>query len=292
MKETKADQVTRRDVLSSAAVAVAAAAATAAPLAEAVAAQAPARDAPRWVMIIDLRKCIGCRACTISCKTENSVPIGNWRTAVQENMHGTFPNTKKTFVPVLCNHCEGNEKDKVPPCVKICPEWPDERVVYVNPDGEKIRYRNGATYKRPDGLILVDNSKCIGCGKCIKECPYGVRSFNPLVKAGKKPEEQGITKCDFCQHRLDNGVEPACVNTCQGRARIFGDINDPNSEVSTLAKEHGLLEDRDKSTLQPDYDKYPDYTYPQVFYIDPDNILKTGYNKKTDNLDHFRDEIT
>jgi tetrathionate reductase subunit B len=293
MTETTSTGLGRRDLLKGAgAAATGAAIAAAVPANGAAAAQAPKRDAPRWAMVMDLRRCIGCRACTIACKTENGVPIGNWWAVIQENMHGTFPNTKKTFVPLMCNHCEGNEKDKVPPCVKICPEWPADRKVYVTPNGKKIRYRDGATYKRPDGMILLDNSKCIGCGKCIEACPYGVRSFNPLLKAGKKPEENGIAKCNLCVHRVDKGIEPSCVNTCQGRARIFGDLNDPDSEVSKLAKEHGLLENREKSTLIPDKNAYPDYTYPHVFYIDPDNILKTGYRGRVPKkLDHFRDEI-
>ncbi len=280
-------KITRREAMATAGVSIVAAAVAAVPVEEAKAAQAPKRDATRWAMVIDLRRCIGCRACTIACKTENGVPIGNWQTVVQENMHGTFPNTKKTFLPILCNHCEGNEKDKVPPCVKICPEWPADRKVFVTPEGKKIRYRDGATYKRPDGMILLDNTKCIGCGKCIKECPYGVRSFNPLLSAGKKPEEKGITKCTMCVHRVDKGLEPSCVNTCQGRARIFGDLNDPHSEVSELVKEHGA------KNIQPSSDPSMN-TYPHVFYIDPDNVLGTGYTKKPGDTDlsHFRDEIT
>ncbi|MDH5513124.1 MAG: 4Fe-4S dicluster domain-containing protein, partial [Gammaproteobacteria bacterium] len=153
------------------------------------------------------------------------------------------------------------------------------------PDGKKIRYRGGATYKRPDGLILIDKELCIGCGKCIDGCPYGVRSFDPFVKAGKKPEKQAVDKCDFCKQRLDNGVEPACVNTCQGKARIFGDLNDPESEVSKLVKEHGLK--------NPDNVLLPEEgTRPNVFYIDPDNVLKASYTKRTKGkLDHYIDQI-
>ena len=84
---------------------------------------------------------------------------------------------------------------------------------------------------------MIDKSLCIGCGKCLDACPYGVRSFDPFVKAGKDPKKQAADKCDMCAHRVDNGVEPACVNTCQGRSRIFGDLNDPDSEVSKLVNE-------------------------------------------------------
>ena len=287
MSRQTGSKLSRRDMLKSAGVAVAGAAATTLPAGKALAGVAPKRDAPRWAMIMDLRKCIGCRACTVACKSEFNTPLGRWRAVVQEVEYGEFPNTKRIFLPLMCNHCEGNEKDKVPPCVKACPEWPVGRKKWDAPNGKKIRYKYGATYKRPDGMILVDNALCIGCGKCIDECPYGVRSFHPMVKAGKKPDKNGIEKCTMCQHRVDQGIEPACVNTCQGRARIFGDINDPNSEVSKLAKEWNLLEKADETTLLPEEE-----TYPQVFYIDPDNILAKVYIKRKEkSLDHYVDQI-
>lgn len=268
-------KVGRREVLKGAGLAVVAAVTAS----EAIAAQAPKRDAPRWAMIMDLRRCVGCSACTVACKAENGVALGRFRTVVQRKMMGTFPDVTKVNLPLMCNHCEGNEKDKIPVCVKVCPQYPGKRRSFKGPDGKKIRYRDGATYKRPDGLILVDNTQCIGCGKCIDECPYGVRSFHPFVKAGMKPELQGVEKCDMCVHRLDNGVEPACVNTCQGKARIFGDLNDPNSKVSQLVKEHNLA----NNVLLSE-----EGTYPQVYYIDPNNVLKAAYTKRTKGkLDHF-----
>ncbi|MHA1597547.1 MAG: 4Fe-4S dicluster domain-containing protein, partial [Alphaproteobacteria bacterium] len=245
----------RRDVLKGGAIAAVAATALAG-----TSGQAQAAQTPRWSMVMDLRACIGCRACTVSCKAENDVSLGRFRTVVQEKTWGKFPKTRKAFLPIMCNHCEGNKKDGVPPCVKVCPEYPGERLTYVTPDGKKIRYRGGATYKRPDGLILIDAKNCIGCGKCIDACPYGVRSFNPFVKAGKKPELQAADKCDMCAHRLDNGVEPACVNTCQGEARIFGDLNDSSSRVAKLVKQFKLAD----NVLLKD-----EGTDPQVFYIDP-----------------------
>ena len=282
MTQAKTPNIDRRQLLGGTGAAVAGAVALTTSSGEAEA----AAKAPRWGMVMDLRRCIGCRACTVACKAENDVSLGRFRTVVQEKTWGTFPTTKKGFLPIMCNHCEGNDKDKVPPCVKVCPEYPGERRKWTSPSGKKIRYRHGATYKRPDGLILIDKSLCIGCGKCIDACPYGVRSFDPFVKAGKKPTEQAADKCDMCTHRVENGVEPSCVNTCQGRARIFGDLNDPDSEVSKLVKEHNLK--------TPDNVLLPDEgTNPHVFYIDPDNVLKTIYKQRTKGkLDHFVDQIT
>lgn len=281
MNDMSKVKISRRNVLGGGA-AVAGATALAGPANEAEAATA---KAPRWGMVMDLRSCIGCRACTVACKAENDVSLGRFRTVVQEETWGTFPNTKKAFLPIMCNHCEGNKKDKVPPCVKACPEYPGERRKWTSPSGKKIRYRHGATYKRPDGLILIDKSLCIGCGKCIDACPYGVRSFDPFTKAGKDPKKQAADKCDMCAHRVDNGVEPACVNTCQGRSRIFGDLNDPESEVSKLVKEHNL-DTADNVLL------HEEGTVPRVFYIDPDKVMKTVYKKREKGkLDHYVDQV-
>lgn len=282
MTEATKTGIGRRDVLKGAGAAAVGAAAIGTPVKKARA----AKKVPRWVMVMDLRRCIGCSACTVACKAENNVSLGRFRTVIQHKTVGTFPNVTKVNLPLMCNHCTSTKGDpdaKVPPCVKACPEYPGPRMTYETPDGEKVRYRGGATYRRPDGLILIDPELCIGCGKCIDGCPYGVRSFDPFVQAGKKPEKQAVDKCDFCKHRIDNGVEPACVNTCQGRARIFGDLNDPDSEVSRLVKEHNL----EKSVLLPE-----EGTNPHVFYIDPDNLLKTAYRKREKGkLDHYVDTL-
>jgi len=291
MNKIDKPKIGRRDVLKGAGVTVAGAAVVAATGKEAKALgamsglEAKARDkgAPRWGIVMDLRRCIGCRACTVACKSENDVSLGRFRTVVQEKTWGTFPNTKKGFLPLMCNHCTGSEKDGVPPCVNVCPQFPGERRTYVTPGGKKIRYRSGGTYKRPDGLILVDAEQCIGCGKCIDACPYGVRSFNPFVKAGKDPSKQAADKCTMCAHRIDNGIDPSCVNTCQGRARIFGDLNDPDSDVSKLIKEHKL----EDNVLLAEKG-----TRPNLFYIDPDNVLKTLYKQREPKkLDHYIDQL-
>ena len=141
MNKVEKPNVGRRNVLKGAGATVAGVAAFAAGSDVAKAAGTP----PRWAMVMDLRKCIGCRACTVACKAENDVSLGRFRTVVQEATTGTFPNTKKTFLPIMCNHCEGNKEDGIPPCVKACPEYPGARMKFTTADGETIRYRGGAT---------------------------------------------------------------------------------------------------------------------------------------------------
>ena len=224
--------------------------------------------APRWAFIVDMRRCVGCRACTVACKAEYQTPLGAFRAAVYEEIIGKYPAAERHFLPRLCNHCEGNKDDGIPPCVKDCPEYPKDRRKFKTSDGKTIRYRGGATYKRPDGMIMFDNQYCTGCGKCINACPYGARNFDKSLVSGKDSTKNGITKCSFCQHRVDKGVVPACVNICPNDARIFGDLNDPGSQVSKLVADFGLLNKRKQSTLLD-----AENTMPMVFYIDPDNVL-------------------
>jgi len=244
--------------------------------------------APRWAMVIDIRRCKGCRTCTVACKAEFDTPLGSWNSVVKDVEQGEYPNITNNFIPRLCNHCQGNDQDMEPPCVKICPEKASgERVKLKTASGKKIRYRTGATYKRPDGMILLDNSLCIGCGKCIEACPYGVRSYNKRLISGKDPKKNGIVKCTFCQHRVDKGVEPSCVNACPGKARIFGDLNDPGSEVSKLAKKFDLTDNTVESNLL-----FEEGTQPQVYYIDPDKSLGAYTITKENKLAEFRDQIS
>jgi len=265
--------ISRRQVLKGAGAAALTGAAVLVPAGKAIAARA---KAPRWAFIVDLRRCFGCRSCTVACKAEFDVPLGAFRAAVFEEITGKYPSPERHFLPKLCNHCEGNKEDKIPPCVKNCPEYPKDRRKFKTSDGKTIRYRGGATYKRPDGLILYDNELCVGCGKCIDKCPYGARNWNKRVKAGKDNSKNAIVKCSLCQHRIDNGVVPACVNICPARARIFGDLNDPDSEVSKRVKEFGLVEKRNETTLLPG-----ENTIPMCFYIDPKGALtKMGEAKK------------
>lgn len=274
----KTDTISRRDVLKTGGTVAAAAAATGLLPSETEAATKGAR----YAMVLDLRRCIGCRGCTVACKSEFGVALGRWSAVVKNVEFGKFPDTQKHFVPRLCNHCAGESEKEVPPCVEKCPEAKSGKRMKLG----KERYRTGATYKRPDGMILLDMDLCIGCYKCIDACPYGVRSIDPFVKLTRADREKdlGVGKCTFCDHRVDKGIVPSCVNTCQGSARIFGDMNDSSSEVAKLIKEFKLDKNRKTSTLLPD-----EKTMPNVFYIDPNKILaRYKIDKKTKEKE-FRD---
>ncbi|HDO25019.1 MAG TPA: 4Fe-4S dicluster domain-containing protein [Nitrospirae bacterium] len=273
---SKKDSISRRDIIKTGGAMAAVVAAGLLPKK----AEAAKNGTPRWAMIVDLRRCIGCRGCCVADKSEYGAALGRYNTVVKNVEFGKYPAPKKYFLPRLCNHCSGGEKD-VPPCVEKCPEAKSGKRMKLG----KTRYRTGATYKRPDGMILLDMSLCIGCYNCIDACPYGVRSIDPFVKLTRPDREKdfGVGKCTFCQHRVDKGIAPSCVNTCQGRARIFGDLNDPDSKVAKLAREFKLLENRDKTTLLPG-----EKTEPYNLYIDPDGILARYKITKETKLEEFK----
>lgn len=203
---------------------------------------------PKWGMVIDLKKCVGCDTCTVSCKAENRTPPGMSYNVVLETLAGDFPNISLVNLPRPCMQC-----DK-PPCVQVCP--------------------TRATYKLENGIVTIDNDRCIGCRYCMVACPYGARSydfgdgyeqemmgFNDVTspeygmergerKKGKIPEET-VRKCSFCYHRLQRGEEPACVETCIGDARYFGDMSDPNSVVSKLAASPRAFRLKEELGTQP-----------------------------------------
>mgnify|MGYP005841430297 CR=1 FL=1 len=211
---------------------------------------------PRWGFLIDLERCIGCKACSVACKTEFGVPLGGFRSSVKEYESGTFPKVTRSFVPWLCNHCRN------PICITECPV--DEvEATFTFPDGSTQIYNKRATYQRPDGVVLIDQDRCIGCEACVELCPYKVRFLNPtkLSEYGDPVAE----KCTLCEHRLEKGLVPACVNTCQGNARISGDLNDSDSEISRLIRE------KNAKVLMPEMG-----TEPTCYYIalNPDAYSK------------------
>lgn len=175
--------------------------------------------------IIDNRKCIGCHACTVACKAEHEVPIGVNRTWVKYIEKGTFPNTRRLFSVMRCNHCEEA------PCVEICPVT--------------------ALYARDDGIVDFDHRRCIGCKACIQACPYDALYIDP--------DTNTAAKCNYCAHRVDVGLEPACVNVCPEHAIISGNLDDPLSEIAQLMA-------RAPVTAR----KVEKGTRPKLFYIDGD----------------------
>lgn len=203
---------------------------------------------PKWGMVIDLKKCIGCETCTVSCKAENRTPPGMSYNVVLETELGDYPNISVVNLPRPCMQC-----DK-PACVQVCP--------------------TRASFKMENGIVAIDNDRCIGCRYCMVACPYGARSYDfgngyeeemmgydeitsPEYgmdrgerKKGKVPEGT-VRKCSFCFHRLERGEEPACVETCIGDARFFGDFNDPNSVVSKLAASPRAFRLKEELGTQP-----------------------------------------
>lgn len=186
-----------------------------------------------YAFVIDVTRCIDCRACLVACSVENNVPMDHTRIWVHDQgIQGNWPNLSRVFVPYNCMHCDH------PPCTEVCV--------------------SGATYKDAvTGLVLVDQEACIGCGYCVEACPYGVRYID---------QNRGVVdKCNACVQRLEVGIPPACVATCVGKSRMFGDLNDPTSEVSSALQNA-------KSVTKLDYEKGEIDTDPNIYYL---NLTET-----------------
>jgi Fe-S-cluster-containing dehydrogenase component/formate-dependent nitrite reductase membrane component NrfD len=211
----------------------------------------------KYAFVIDQRKCIGCHACTVACKAEHDVPIGVYRTWVKYIEKGEFPNSRRYFLVNRCNHCDNA------PCVAICP--------------------TRALYKREDGIVDFDSSRCIGCKSCMQACPYDALYIDP--------DSHTAAKCNYCAHRTEIGLEPACVVVCPERAIIAGDLHNPDSEIARIVAREPVR------TRKPEQG-----TGPNVFYlgaeesaINPEiaveelphmtmwsTLLKPGYEKESE----------
>jgi len=179
----------------------------------------------RYGFVIDQRRCIGCHACTVACKEENQVPLGAFRTWVKYVERGTFPHTRRYFAVLRCNHCDAA------PCVTICPTV--------------------ALYRRPDGIVDFDGARCIGCKSCMQACPYDALYIDPDTRTA--------AKCNYCAHRVEVGLEPACVIVCPEQAIIAGDLDDPESRIARLVG-------REQIQVR----KAEQGTRPKVFYVGAD----------------------
>jgi phenylacetyl-CoA:acceptor oxidoreductase 27-kDa subunit len=205
----------------------------------------------RWVMIADLRRCVGCQTCTAACKHANATPPGvQWRRVLDMEL-GEYPGVKRVFVPVGCVHCAD------PPCMHVCPST--------------------ATRQRDDGIVTIDYDLCIGCGYCAVACPYQARykvdkaefAYGAAIESEAKRFDPGrigvATKCTFCSDRVDAGLQkglkpgvdpdasPACVNSCIARALHFGDLEDPASNVSELLAENQFFRMHEELETQPGF---------------------------------------
>ena len=167
--------------------------------------------------LIDNRKCIGCHACTVACKSEHEVPIGVNRTWVKYVEKGSFPDTQRLFSVLRCNHCEEA------PCVEICP--------------------TGALYYRDNGIVDFDTQRCIACKSCMQACPYDALYIDP--------DDHVAEKCNFCAHRIDVGLEPSCVVVCPEEAIVFGDLENEESNISQLVKNEPVTVRKEEMGTKP-----------------------------------------
>ncbi len=211
---------------------------------------------PHWVMVIDLSRCTGCQTCMVSCKVENALAPNLQRVVVSEKEVGTYPKVTRLYVPKRCMNCQE------PQCVAVCP--------------------SGATVQQEDGIVTIDQDTCIGCRYCMMACPYDARFFHGVEQSyhdqpstweqQRYPEHTVgvVDKCNFCRDRITEAAEdgltpgidqdatPFCVIACMAGALHFGDLDDPDSEVSIMIKQsRGFV-------LKPEQG-----TNPKVYYLPP-----------------------
>jgi Fe-S-cluster-containing dehydrogenase component len=167
-------------------------------------------------MVIDETKCVGCHACRVACQNQNQLAENEAYNHLEEREYGTYPNYTREFLPVQCQHCDN------PPCVKVCP--------------------TGASRKRKDGMVLVDENKCIGCKYCVAACPYKAR----VVK-----KEGYVGKCRFCIEFVERGEKPACVTACMTGVRMFGDLDDHTSDIFQYISKNKLKQFKTELNTQP-----------------------------------------
>jgi molybdopterin-containing oxidoreductase family iron-sulfur binding subunit len=189
-------------------------------VAQARAAGDAARKGVRWGLLVDVDRCsTGCDACVSACREENRLPVPVHATDVRwiRKLEIVDAGRPVRALPVMCQHCAE------PPCVDVCP--------------------TGASFKRADGIVLVDRHRCIGCRYCMMACPYQARSFVHEPVSGQNPDvprgKGCVESCDLCVHRVDRGERPACVDACAATGRnalLFGDLNDPSSEIARRVK--------------------------------------------------------
>ena len=206
----------------------------------------------KYGFIIDNRKCIGCHACTTACKSEHDVPIGVNRTYVKQVEKGVFPNTRRIFSVMRCNHCTDA------PCVEICPVE--------------------ALHTREDGIVDFDNNRCIGCKSCMQACPYDALYIDP--------DNNTAAKCNYCAHRVEVGRAPACVDVCPEHAIIAGDMDNPETEISILLSREQVMVRKPEKGTKPNL-FYIDGDYQS---LDPDTTDKSGpglWNSQARGVGHY-----
>lgn len=184
----------------------------------------------RYGFVLDQNRCIGCHACTVACKEENNVPLGTFRTWVKYVEKGHFPDTSRHFAVLRCNHCDNA------PCIEICP--------------------TSALFRRNNGIVDFDRDACIGCKACMQACPYDALYIDPATDTA--------AKCNFCAHRVEVGLEPACVIVCPEQAIITGDLDDPASRIAKLVAK------KEVQVRKPEQG-----TQPKVFYLGADAATLT-----------------